>query len=70
MGLPQQGPTVIRQAVNRQLRLIARSPAHIWHTTTEEMCRLRTRGAFYADSTLLWRLGQLCCTRLWEFSTG
>ena len=39
MGLPPQGPTMIRQAVNRQLRLIARSPAHIWHTTTEEIYR-------------------------------
>ena len=39
MGLPPQGPTMIRQAVNRQLRLIARSPAHLWHTTTEEIYR-------------------------------
>ena len=39
MGLPPQGPTMLRQAVNRQLRLIARSPAHLWHTTTEEIYR-------------------------------
>ena len=39
MGLPPQGPTMIRQAVSRQLRLIARSPAHLWHTTTDEIYR-------------------------------
>ena len=37
VGLPPQGPTMIRQAVNRQLRLIARSPGHIWHTTAEDI---------------------------------
>ena len=37
VGLPPQGPTMIRQAVNRQLRLIARSPGHIWHTTAAEI---------------------------------
>ena len=35
VGLPPQGAAMITQAVHRQLRLIARSPAHLWHVTSE-----------------------------------
>ncbi|CAE7240529.1 secG, partial [Symbiodinium sp. CCMP2456] len=37
LGLPSQGPLLIRQAVNRQLRMIARSPAHLWHIPSAEI---------------------------------
>ncbi|CAE7221965.1 RXLR78, partial [Symbiodinium sp. CCMP2456] len=37
VGLPSQGPLLIRQAVNRQLRMIARSPAHLWHIPSAEI---------------------------------
>ncbi|CAE7236089.1 Pol [Symbiodinium sp. CCMP2592] len=37
VGLPPQGSTMIKQAVNRQLRLIARSPAHLWHIPSDDI---------------------------------
>ena len=44
VGLPAQGPSMIRHAVHRQLRLIARSPAHLWHVTTQDILqRLQVR---------------------------
>ena len=37
VGLPSQGGLMFRQAVHRQLRLITRSPAHLWHVTSEDI---------------------------------
>ena len=37
VGLPSNGPQFIRQAVHRQLRMIARSPAHLWHVTSADI---------------------------------
>ena len=36
-GLPTTGPLLLRQAVHRQIRLIAKSPAHIWHESSEHL---------------------------------
>ena len=37
VGLPSTGPLLLRQAVHRQVRLIAKSPAHIWHESSEHL---------------------------------
>ena len=37
VGLPPQGATTVTQAIHRQLRLIARSPAHLWHVTSNDI---------------------------------
>ncbi|CAE7262561.1 unnamed protein product [Symbiodinium sp. CCMP2592] len=37
VGLPKTGPLLIRQAVHRQLRMIARSPAHLWHVPSSDI---------------------------------
>ncbi|CAE7314488.1 unnamed protein product, partial [Symbiodinium sp. CCMP2592] len=37
VGVPSNGPLLIRQAVHRQLRMIARSPAHLWHVTSSDI---------------------------------
>ena len=37
VGLPPQGATMVTQAIHRQLRLIARSPAHLWHVTSNDI---------------------------------
>ena len=37
VGLPSQGGLMFSQAVHRQLRLITRSPAHLWHVTSEDI---------------------------------
>ncbi|CAE7299087.1 unnamed protein product, partial [Symbiodinium sp. CCMP2592] len=37
VGLPPHGHQIIRQAIHRQLRMIARSPAHLWHVTSPEI---------------------------------
>ena len=39
VGLPTNGPQLIRQAVHRQLRLIARSPAHLWHVSSADILK-------------------------------
>ena len=42
VGIPTGGHNLIRQAVHRQLRLIAKSPAHLWHVTSAQILeRLR-----------------------------
>ena len=37
VGMPTTGPLILRQAVHRQIRLIAKSPAHIHHETSEAL---------------------------------
>ena len=37
VGIPTGGHNLIRQAVHRQLRLIAKSPAHLWHVTSAQI---------------------------------
>ena len=37
VGLPVNGPLILRQAVHRQIRIIAKSPAHIWHESSEHL---------------------------------
>ena len=42
VGVPSNGRQLIQQAVHRQVRLIAKSPAHVWHVSSADiLARLR-----------------------------
>ena len=76
VGLPCNGKQLIQQAAHRQLRLIAKSPAHIWHVSSADiLARLRIADSWTTlckeaqsrSSTGLCK-GLKCFTRDFSFS--